>query len=101
MSFSAASFVTAGVRAAATHSLLGALAFFTVFFVGTSVWFLPSLAVSPLRRFSVVPTVARMTMGALAIYYAYLGIVAAASWRLVPVRAASLFISIHWVVSHA
>jgi sulfite exporter TauE/SafE len=94
-------FVTAGVRAAATHSLLGALAFFTVFFVGTSVWFLPSLAVSPLRRFSVVPTVARMTMGALAIYYAYLGIVAAASWRLVPVRAASLFISIHWVVSHA
>jgi sulfite exporter TauE/SafE len=94
-------FVTAGVRAAATHSLLGALAFFAVFFVGTSVWFLPSLAVSPLRRFSVVPTVARMTMGALAIYYAYLGIVAAASWRLIPGRAASLFISIHWVVSHA
>jgi sulfite exporter TauE/SafE len=94
-------FVTAGVRAAATHSLLGALAFFAVFFVGTSVWFLPSLAVSPLRRFSVVPTVARMTMGALAIYYACLGIVAAASWRLIPGRAASLFISIHWVVSHA
>jgi sulfite exporter TauE/SafE len=93
-------FVTAGVRAAATHSLLGALAFFMVFFVGTSVWFLPSLAVSPLRRFSVVPTVARMTMAALALYYAYLGIVAVASWRLVPGRAASLFISINWVVSY-
>lgn len=94
-------FVTAGVRAAATHSLLGALAFFTLFFVGTAVWFLPSLAVSPLRRFSVVPTVARMTMAALALYYAYLGIVAAASWRLVPGRAASLFISINWMVFHA
>jgi sulfite exporter TauE/SafE len=94
-------FVTAGVRAAATHSLLGALAFFAVFFVGTSVWFLPSLAVSPLRRFSVVPTVARMTMGALAIYYAYLGIVSAASWRVAPGRAANLFVSIIWMVSHA
>jgi sulfite exporter TauE/SafE len=94
-------FVTAGVRAAATHSLLGALAFFTVFFVGTSIWFLPSLAVSPLRRFRVVPTVARMTMGALALYYTYLGIVAAASWRLIPGRASSLFISVNWMVSHA
>jgi hypothetical protein len=94
-------FVTAGVRAAATHSLLGALAFFTLFFVGTAVWFLPSLAVSPLRRFSVVPTVARMTMAALAIYYAYLGVVCAASWRLAPSRAGNLVISISGMVSHA
>jgi sulfite exporter TauE/SafE len=94
-------FVTAGVRAAATHSLLGALAFFTLFFVGTAVWFLPSLAISPLRRFSTVPIVARMTMGALALYYAYLGIVGAASWRLAPSRAGNLVISITGMVFHA
>ena len=93
-------FVTAGVRAAATRSLLGALLFFAVFFIGTSVWFLPSLAVSSLRRFSMVPTVARMTMGALAIYYAYLGIVCAVSWRLAPVRAADVFIFITRMVPH-
>jgi sulfite exporter TauE/SafE len=94
-------FVAAGVRAAATHSLFGALAFFVFFFAGTAVWFLPSLAVSPLWRFSVVPAAARMTMGALAIYYAYLGVVCAASWRLAPGRAASLVISIMWMESHA
>ena len=94
-------FVTAGVRAAATRSLPGALLFFAVFFVGTAVWFLPSLAISPMRRFSVVTTVARMTMGILAIYYAYLGIVCAASWRLAPMRAGVLFIFITEILSHA
>lgn len=94
-------FVTAGVRAAATHSLLGALGFFTLFFVGTAVWFLPSLAVSSLRRFSAVPTMARMTMAALAIYYAYLGVVCAASWRLAAGRAGNLVLFITGIVSHA
>jgi len=94
-------FVAAGVRAAAAHSLPGALAFFALFFAGTCVWFLPSLAVSSLRRFSAVPAVARMTMGALAIYYAYLGVVSAASWRLAPSRAGNLLIFITGMVSHA
>ena len=94
-------FVAAGVRAASTHSLTGALAFFALFFIGTCVWFLPSLAVSSLRRFSAVPTVARMTMAALAIYYAYLGVVSAASWRLAPSRAGNLFIFVTGMVSHA
>jgi sulfite exporter TauE/SafE len=94
-------FVAAGVRAAAAHSLRGALAFFAFFFIGTCVWFLPSLAVSSLRRFSAVPAVARMTMGALAIYYAYLGVVSAASWRLAPSRAGNFFILITRMVSHA
>jgi hypothetical protein len=48
-----------------------------------------------------VPVVARMTMGALAIYYAYLGVVSAASWRLAPGRAASLVTFITGMVSHA
>jgi len=94
-------FVAAGVRAAATHSLPGALTFFALFFIGTCVWFLPSLAVSSLRRFSAVPAVARMTMGALAVYYAYLGVVSAASWRLVPGRAANFFIFVTGMVYHA
>jgi sulfite exporter TauE/SafE len=94
-------FVAASVRAAATHSLAGALAFFALFFVGTAVWFLPSLAVSSLRRFSAIPAVARMTMAALAVYYAYLGVVSAASWRLAPVRAANVVILITGMVFHA
>jgi hypothetical protein len=94
-------FVAAGVRAAATHSLPAALAFFALFFAGTSVWFLPSLAVSPLRRFSALPVVARMTMAALSIYYAYLGVVSVASWRLAPGQAGNLVISITGMVSHA
>ena len=94
-------FVAAGVRAAATHSLSGSLAFFTLFFAGTSIWFLPSLAVSSLRRFSAVPVVARMTMAALAVYYAYLGAVSAASWRLAPGRAGKLVILIAGMVCHA
>ena len=93
-------FVTAGVRAAATHTLAGALIFFTVFFLGTAVWFLPSLAVSPLRRFNVVPTVARMAMAVLAVYYAYLGIVSVASWRVVP-NAATNLLFVNWKVFYA
>ena len=42
-----------------------------------------------------------MTMAALAIYYAYLGVVSAASWRLAPGQAGSLVISITGMVSHA
>lgn len=75
-------FVAAGIRAAETQSLAGACAFFLFFFAGTSVWFLPSIAISPLRRFEAVPVVARLTMAVLALYYAYLGIVSLFSWNL-------------------
>jgi sulfite exporter TauE/SafE len=94
-------FVAATVRAAATHSLTGALAFFAFFFAGTTVWFLPSLGVSALRRFRAVPVVARMTMAALAVYYAYLGVVSVATWRLAPGRAGNLIAFIIRMVSHA
>ncbi len=75
-------FVAAGVRAAEERSLAGACLFFVFFFAGTTVWFLPSLAVSPLRRFEAVPFVARITMAVLALYYAYLGVVSLSSWSL-------------------
>jgi sulfite exporter TauE/SafE len=83
-------FVAAGVRAATAHSLAGALIFFTLFFAGTSAWFLPSLAVSSLGRFAVVETVARITMAVLAIYYLYLGVMGVASWRLAAARTGNL-----------
>ena len=84
-------FVAAGVRAAETHSLVAALLFFTLFFAGTAVWFAPSLAVSRLRRYSVVPSVARITLAVLAFYYLYLGIVSCAAFG--HLRAVALLIS--------
>jgi sulfite exporter TauE/SafE len=74
-------FVAAGVRAAETRSLPGSLAFFLLFFAGTAVWFIPALAVGPLRRIPAAATVARMAMAVLGVYYAYLGITSL-SWRL-------------------
>ncbi len=66
-------FIAAGVRAAEGRSLPGALGFFTLFFVGTAVWFLPFLGLAGLRRFTAVPTVARLTALVVAAYYGYLG----------------------------
>jgi len=42
-----------------------------------------------------------MTMAALAVYYAYLGVVSVASWRLGAGRAVNLVIFITGMVSHA
>ena len=84
-------FVAAGVRAAETHSLIAALLFFTLFFIGTAVWFAPSLAVSRLRGYSAVPLVARITLAILALYYLYLGIVSCAAFGHLP--SATLLIS--------
>lgn len=77
-------FAAAGVRAAESQTLVSAVAFFLLFFIGTTVWFLPALAVSPLRRIPAAATVARFTMIALAVYYAYLAIIAL-SWRFLHV----------------
>jgi len=74
-------FIAAGIRAAETSSLPGALLFFLLFFAGTAVWFLPAVAISPLRRIPAAATVARMVLGLIAIYYAYLGIISL-SWRV-------------------
>jgi len=73
-------FVAAGVRAAEIPSLPGALFFFLAFFAGTAVWFLPALAVGPLSRIPAASTVARMVLGLMAAYYAYLGLVSL-YWR--------------------
>jgi hypothetical protein len=67
-------FVAAGVRAAGLGSVAQALLFFTVFFVGTSVWFVPLAGFGCIARNEAVITVARMTMALIALYYLTLGI---------------------------
>lgn len=66
-------FVAAGVRAAEAASMVAAMLFFAVFFLGTSVWFVPFAALGWVRRNEAVTTVARMAMVLIALYYFYAG----------------------------
>ncbi|HTY64858.1 MAG TPA: sulfite exporter TauE/SafE family protein [Acidobacteriota bacterium] len=66
-------FVIAGVRAAQLHSVAAAILFFALFFVGTTVWFLPLVSLGCVRRNEAVTTVARMAMVLIAVYYFFLG----------------------------
>jgi sulfite exporter TauE/SafE len=68
-------FVAAGVRAAESSSLAGALGFFVLFFLGTLVWFLPFLGLGAARRFTGIQSVARVTAGLVAAFYGYRGVV--------------------------
>jgi sulfite exporter TauE/SafE len=66
-------FFAAGVRAAEAASVAAALLFFAVFFLGTSVWFVPFAGLGGVRRNPAVTTVARMAMVLIALYYFYSG----------------------------
>ncbi|HEX8985153.1 MAG TPA: sulfite exporter TauE/SafE family protein [Bryobacteraceae bacterium] len=68
-------FLAAGVRAAESPGLAQALFFFFCFFVGTSLWFAPSISLALLRRFEAVGLVARFVLFLLAGYYTYLAFV--------------------------
>lgn len=68
-------FVAAGVRAAESAGLAQALLFFVCFFLGTSIWFAPSVGLGMLRRFAAVGAVARLTLFLLAGYYGYLAVI--------------------------
>ncbi|MCE5310854.1 MAG: sulfite exporter TauE/SafE family protein [Acidobacteriales bacterium] len=68
-------FLAAGVRATQGPGLVAALVFFACFFLGTSVWFLPSLGLGLLRRWAEVAAVARLVLFVLAGYYAYLAFI--------------------------
>jgi sulfite exporter TauE/SafE len=67
-------FVAAGVRAAEAANVAAAVLFFAVFFVGTSVWFIPFAGLGWVRRNEAVTTVARMAMVLIALYYFYAGL---------------------------
>ena len=67
-------FLVAGVRAAQMASLPMALLFFSCFFVGTAIWFLPFLSLGFLQRTPAVIAVARMVAALLACWYGFSGI---------------------------
>jgi len=67
-------FVSAGVRAAAAANVGAAMLFFAVFFLGTSVWFVPFAGMGWVRRNEAVTTVARMAMALIALYYLFSGL---------------------------
>jgi hypothetical protein len=67
-------FVAAGVRAAQAASMIAALLFFAVFFLGTSIWFVPFAGLGWVKRNQGVTTVARMAMVLIAFYYLYAGL---------------------------
>lgn len=67
-------FLVAGVRAAQLTDLWAALLFFTLFFVGTAVWFLPFLFLGFVRRTPAIVTVARMVALLLACWYGFSGL---------------------------
>lgn len=67
-------FVVAGVRAAQMASVAAALLFFTVFFLGTSAWFVPFAGLGWVKRNEAVTIVARMAMALIALYYLYVGL---------------------------
>ena len=66
-------FVAAGLRAAELANVAAAMLFFAVFFLGTSIWFLPFAGMGWLRRNEAVTTVARMAMALIAVYYLVAG----------------------------
>jgi sulfite exporter TauE/SafE len=67
-------FVAAGFRAAQMGSMIQAVLFFLFFFLGTTIWFVPFAGFGCIVRNQAVMTVARMTMGLIAIYYLLIGI---------------------------
>lgn len=66
-------FVAASVRAAESRSIAAAVLFFAIFFVGTSIWFIPFAGLGWVRRNDAVATIARMTMMLIALFYLYVG----------------------------
>jgi sulfite exporter TauE/SafE len=75
-------FVAAGLRAAELGSLVAALLFFGVFFVGTTVWFVPFVGLGCVKRNESVVFVARATIVLIAVYYLLAGIAMLAGRRI-------------------
>jgi sulfite exporter TauE/SafE len=71
-------FVIAVTGAAATGSLWGALLFFSLFYLGTGVWFIPFPFVGSLGRFRQVAQVARFVTLPLGAYFIYSGLISIA-----------------------
>ncbi len=75
-------FVAAGLRAAQLGSIAGALLFFAVFFVATTLWFVPFVGFGCVQRNASVIFVARTAMVLVALYYLLAGIAMLAGGRI-------------------
>jgi len=67
-------FLLAVTNAAALDGLLQSLLFFFMFFLGTSLFFIPVPLIGMLRGFSALNTIGKIAAGLIGIYYFYSGI---------------------------
>lgn len=67
-------FLLAFTAAVEKTTLTGSVAFFVLFFCGTSVFFLPFPLVGSLKRLSVLSTVGKLAAGIVGLYYFYAGL---------------------------
>ncbi len=75
-------FVAAGLRAAQLGSMAAAILFFGVFFVATTLWFVPFVGLGCVRRNASVIFVARTAMVIVALYYLLAGVAMLAGRRI-------------------
>lgn len=75
-------FVAAGLRAAQLGSMAAALLFFAVFFVATTLWFVPFLGLGCVQRNTSVIFVARTAIVLVALYYLLAGMAMLAGRRI-------------------
>jgi len=67
-------FLLAFANAASETSLFQTLAFFFLFFLGTSIFFIPFPLIGGLRRVTVLAVVGKLAAGIMGIYYFYTGL---------------------------
>jgi hypothetical protein len=67
-------FLLAFANAAGETSLFQTLAFFFLFFLGTSIFFIPFPLIGGLRRVTVLAVVGKLAAGIMGIYYFYTGL---------------------------
>jgi hypothetical protein len=75
-------FVAAGLRAAQMRSIAAALLFFAVFFIATTLWFVPFVGLGCVKRNASVIFVARTAMVLVALYYLLAGVAMLAGRRV-------------------
>jgi len=68
-------FLLAITNAVAVGSLLQSLFFFFMFFLGTSLFFIPAPLISMLRGFAALSIIGKMATGLIGLYYFYVGII--------------------------
>ena len=68
-------FLLAIVSAAESGSILGSVWFFLMFFLGTTLYFVPLPFMGAFRRLRVLQTIGKFAAGVIGVYYFYLGVI--------------------------